>query len=90
MLKMNYYPDLSNVSPADHLLFDVGFSWALLERTKDVLSDIVGCDDYPVEVAELLAAIKEFQAGRLQVRSELYENAAAAAEKGLNASRSDP
>jgi hypothetical protein len=83
MLKMNHYPDLSQISRVNHLLFDIGYSWALLERTKDVLREIVLCDDYPVEVAELLAAIKEFQAGRLQVRSELYENAAAAAEKGL-------
>jgi hypothetical protein len=84
MLKMNHYPDLSPVAPADHLLFDLGFSWALLERTKDVLREIILCDDYPVVVDELLAAIEDFQAGRLRVRSELYENAQAAAEKGAN------
>jgi hypothetical protein len=83
MLKMNHYPDLSHIAPADHLLFDIGFSYALLERTKVVLREIIQCDDYPVVVDELLAAIEAFQAGRLQVRSELYENAAAAAEKGL-------
>jgi hypothetical protein len=83
MLNMNHYPDLSKAEPADRLLFDLGFSYALLERTKNVLKQILECDDYPVQVDELLAAIEAFQAGRLRVRSELYENAAAAADKGF-------
>jgi hypothetical protein len=83
MLNMNHYPDLSKAEPAARLLFDLGFSYALLERTKDVLREIAQCDDYPVQVDELLAAIEALQAGRLQVRSKLYEHAAAAAAKGL-------
>jgi hypothetical protein len=79
---MNSYPDLSNVAPADRLLFDTGFAAALIHRAAQALQEIAQCGDYPVEVDELLKAIEEFEAGRLQVRSELYENAATATEKG--------
>jgi hypothetical protein len=86
---MPSYPDLSPVSPPDHLLFDVGYSYALLHRTQELLGELLTHSVVILpakmlrEADGLLEAIHEFQAARLQVRSELYENAAAAAEKGV-------
>lgn len=79
---MKNYPDFSQVRPADHLLFDIGYSTALLWRTKQVLQEIAECGDYPVAVDELLQEIAEFEAGRLKVRSEIYDNADEAVQKG--------
>jgi hypothetical protein len=87
MKPMITYPKnfLRTLNKADHLLFDIGYSAALLWRVKEVLQSIVQGDkaaDWK-SVAQLLAAIKEFEANRLNVRSDIYDNAEAAAAKGF-------
>jgi hypothetical protein len=63
------YPKWLPGSDEQHLLFDLGYSYALLARAKHALS-ILG-DDFE-ECAELVHDIEEFQAGRLQTTQELY------------------
>jgi hypothetical protein len=72
---MNSYPPIQNFRPRDHLLFDIGFSWALLHRAKEVLQEIAECGDYPVAIDEVLGAIEGFNQGRLKLRNEIYDNA---------------
>jgi hypothetical protein len=70
---------------SDHLLFDIGYSYGLLQSALEVLKEIAQCDDYPVAVAKLIDAMEQFQAGRLQLRHEIYDNAAAVVQKALAA-----
>jgi hypothetical protein len=74
---MPVYPTLHNFDPRDHLLFDTGYSFALLQGVTRVLKEIAECGDYPVAVREMIEAVEEFQEHRLKVRSELYDNAGA-------------
>lgn len=55
-----------------HMLFDIGYTYALLERCQHILEILR--DDFP-ECAELVADMKEFKAGRLQTTTELYDAA---------------
>lgn len=77
------YPTTFNwTSPADHLLFDIGYSAALLFKAKELLRTIAECDDYPVAVGDLIEAIEAFEHGRLQMRNEIYDNAEEVARRG--------
>jgi hypothetical protein len=80
---MNNYPRafLNQLSRADQLLFDIGYSAALLRRAKAVLQQ--GDQADPQAVLELIASIEEFAAQRLNILSEIYANAEAAVAKGL-------
>jgi hypothetical protein len=83
---VNNYPKFpANFNKADHLLFDIGYSTALLWQAKTVLQSIVQgrkAADWKA-VAQLLAAIAEFESNRLNVRSDIYDNAEAAVAKGF-------
>jgi len=79
---MNIYPDLSKVEPENHLLFDLGFSYALLSRARELLRQVLATDEVPKEdpilsvlAIELLEAIEDFEAGRLSNRDQIYESA---------------
>jgi hypothetical protein len=74
---MRSYPAIYNLPPRDHLLFDIGFSWALLHRAEGLLREIAECGDYPVAIDKLLAAIEGFNEGRLKLRTEIDDNAEA-------------
>src|ERR1700749_2708063 len=71
----NNYPQISHWEPKNQLLFDFGYSYALLAKVRGVLGEIAECDDYPVEVAELIEALDDFQKHRLKLRNTIYESA---------------
>ena len=64
--------------PENQLLFDFGYSYAILARVRVVLGEIAECDDYPVEVKEMIEAIDDFQEHRLKLRNTIYDSAAGA------------
>jgi hypothetical protein len=61
---MKSYPTIHNIQPRDHLLFDIGFSSALLYQAKELLQEIARGGDYPVAVDELLGAIEAIDVDR--------------------------
>ena len=69
------YPTWQWPDTATQLLFDIGFSYALIESVKGVLKEIAACEDYPVAVGKAIEAIEDFQENRLQLRSKVYESA---------------
>jgi hypothetical protein len=71
----NNYPAIQKWEPENQLLFDFGYSYALLARVRVVLGEIAECDDYPVEVGEMIEAIDDFQEHRLKLRNTIYDNA---------------
>jgi hypothetical protein len=72
---MGNYPQMESWEPRNQLLFDFGYSYALLARVREVLKEIAECDDYPVEVGEILEAIEDFQEHRLKLRNTIYDKA---------------
>jgi hypothetical protein len=56
-----------------HLLFDLGYAYALLMRAQHVMEILLA--DYP-ECTQLVADIKEFKEGRLKITAEIYAAAA--------------
>jgi hypothetical protein len=77
-MAINNYPAIQKWEPRDQLLFDFGYSYALIMRVTAVLKEIAECDDYPVEVKEMIEAIEDFQEHRLKLRNTIYDNAEAA------------
>jgi hypothetical protein len=69
------YPKFENSSSPERLLFDIGYSYALIESVNGVLKEIAECGDYPVAVGKAIEAIEDFQESRLQLRSEVYASA---------------
>ena len=72
---MGNYPQIESWEPKNQLLFDFGYSYALLVKIRVVLGMIAECDDYPVEVKETIEAIDDFQKHRLLLRNTIYDNA---------------
>lgn len=84
MKYLSNYPDFKpDFSKVDHLLFDIGYSAGLLLSIRSFLEQLVECGDYPGQADLLLTQINDFQAKRIQLRDEIYDNAEAAAQKGL-------
>lgn len=84
---MKHYPDLSKVDNADHLLFDLGFSYGVLTDVKGLLEQMVATlpsSMLTLHAEELLETIEDLQKGRLQYRNEIYEAAAEAAKRGCS------
>lgn len=77
------YPKIKFPKAADHILFDLGYSYALLERSKSLLSylmaEVGACESE--EIRQLVSEIRLFQERRLQDRDEIYLAAYAAAKK---------
>lgn len=76
-----YYPAnaMEEIDPRDHLLFDLGFSYGLLMQAHHLLSALRPGLPPSVRtpIDQYLTAYAEFQAGRQQVRDDIY----AAAER---------
>ena len=94
------YPQMESWEPQNQLLFDFGYSYALLARVTVLLKEIEGNQDCPYlpEVPELLEVIEDFTEHRLKLRNTIYDNAQnaldldkrlAALEKILAESKSD-
>ena len=83
-MKNQHYPDdLSKLDKANHLLFDFGFSCALIRRTQELLQrllPVIEVANLYKEIEDLLGTIKELQEGQLQLRSDIYDNVDAALE----------
>jgi len=77
-MAINNYPSMQKWEPENQLLFDFGYSYAILARVRVVLGEIAECDDYPVEVKEMIEAIDDFQEHRLKLRNTIYDSAAGA------------
>ena len=77
-MAINNYPAMQKWEPENQLLFDFGYSYAILARVRVVLGEIAECDDYPVEVKEMIEAIDDFQEHRLKLRNTIYDSAAGA------------
>lgn len=75
---MSYPQWREGCDPVNHLLFDIGYSYALLHQCKKALKDLAEIDQ---ESADLIHAIEGFETGRLQYRHEIYDNAQAAFDK---------
>ena len=71
----NNYPSIEKWEPQNQLLFDFGYSYALLARVREELGKIAECDDYPSEAGELIEILDDFQEHRLKLRNTIYDNA---------------
>ena len=63
---------------ANHLLFDLGFSSAMLYQSKSILETVLPTITDPAlrtEIVNLLQAMRAFQEGRLQNVKSIYESA---------------
>jgi hypothetical protein len=79
------YPTWEWPSKADHLLFDIGFSYALLKHSERILSGLYGAlgesETVDIEankelrevIAYHLAKLANFNEKRLTYRDEVYE-----------------
>ena len=74
---MNYPKNGPWRSEEEHLLFDIGYSYALLGRCRKILENLAEIDQ---DSAELVAEIDGLMAGRQQTTTEVYD----AAEKLFN------
>jgi len=82
---MSIYPDLKWPDNEHHLLFDVGFSYALLSRAQQVLRQARDTQEDEVLWEVIQAVIEDidsFQQGRLQVVDEIYASAHELAKQG--------
>jgi hypothetical protein len=72
---MNNYPEWKpDADKRSHLLFDFGYSYALLSETQRILSHMLdsGEVNFPV-LEDLVESFKGFKAGRLKDVSEIYD-----------------
>jgi len=82
---MNLYPaTLQFPNKADHLLFDVGFTMAMLATAGTYMKNAL--DQLPDgelrhSMVQWLAQYQSFANGRLQLRDEVYAAGEAAAKK---------
>jgi hypothetical protein len=81
---MANYPDLKFPNDAAHMLFDFGYTYALLARTRALLELVLCSMSSPgsiqAEMQALLEEIKALEGGRLQTIGALYENVDSALE----------
>jgi ribosomal 50S subunit-associated protein YjgA (DUF615 family) len=82
---MANYPDLKFPNDAAHMLFDIGYTYALLARTRDLLElALYSQNSQPkrliAEMQSLLEEIEALEQGRLQAIGALYENVDSALE----------
>lgn len=80
---MSYPDNLQFPDTASRILFDLGYSYALLERAKGLLSYLMAevsmCE--AEEIRQLVSEINFMQDRRMQYRDEVYSAAYAAAKK---------
>ena len=81
---MTYPKNWKWESERQHLLFDFGYSYALLSRCQKVLANLAEFDQ---ESADLVAEIQALKDGRQQTTTEVYD-AADEAFKEINERRS--
>ena len=86
-LTMALYPQWNPESnPANHLLFDIGFSYALITRAERLLREaychLILDPELLEEIDDLLAQMESLKKGRLQIVSEVYAAAQEAANRG--------
>jgi hypothetical protein len=79
-LMQNLYPKASWHNPTQHLLFDIGYSYALLVRVENYLIGLRPFLEPGGELDDLLAQLKSFRENRIQVVNEIYEAAEEAAK----------
>jgi hypothetical protein len=80
---MTNYPTIEFPNDTVHMLFDIGYTYGILVRTRRVLelalADIRD-EQIEAEIQAVLKAIEVFQKGRLQTVDALYANADSAIE----------
>jgi hypothetical protein len=65
------------------MLFDIGYSYGLLARTRVLLILLRGVSDQmPPECQKLIDDISDFEIGRLSLVTDIYEQGAQAAQYG--------
>jgi hypothetical protein len=76
---MNNYPEWKkDHDPVSHLLFDIGYSYALLQAAQKLLGKLLGRDSgvlpasLKLEAEEILEALRGFKMGRLALVGEIY------------------
>jgi hypothetical protein len=77
-MTMANYPTIQFPNDATHMLFDMGYTYALLTRTRTVLEWALADtqnEHINMAIRALLDEIKAFQEGRLQTVDALYANA---------------
>jgi hypothetical protein len=80
---MANYPNIKFPNDAAHMLFDMGYTYAVLARTRTVLESALGWsmpEHIKAEMQLLLEEIAALQKGRLQTINALYANADSALE----------
>jgi hypothetical protein len=83
----NLYPKATWKNNADHLLFDIGFTYGLLKQVEGFLTKIrplldpASTPTLNEELMELFEALKSLREGRMQVVNEIYAAADEAAKK---------
>jgi hypothetical protein len=80
---MANYPNIKFPNDAAHMLFDMGYTYAVLARTRTVLESALDWsmpEHIKAEMQLLLEEIAALQKGRLQTINALYANADSALE----------
>jgi hypothetical protein len=75
---MANYPTVEFPNDAAHLLFDMGYTYAVLARAKTLLEWACGDNSShhtKAEIRDLLEDIEALQKGRLQTINAIYANA---------------
>lgn len=74
---MTNYPDINWANDKDHLLFDIGFSYAIIARMSELLSQFKAgeriSDNTAGEIDDFDQVITEFLAKRLAIVDQIYE-----------------